>query len=308
MPVGGDMAISLKCVCGARLDIDDSFQGKKIPCPDCNRLLDTNPPLGPPRYTSGWALASLILPLVGMLTLILPITGAVCGFIALRQIKRDPTLGGVRFARAGIILGVNLAILSLTALTLGEFFNLDGMLRVFMAPREYARASGDMYVQGVPPQQETVTFGLRLPNRGWVKVPVKNADDGVDLTLRHYWFDMCAVCFAIVVDPDDDVRMKAIQRFRETKLAKDLHHDPDVPAPSPDQIKTIGESKDTGPRQEFEVDLTLGGIPRVFLFKTWSEKSRLNVVVVGCRKSRFGAAEATLHEMLQLVKLDEVKN
>ena len=83
------MAISLKCVCGARLDIDDSFQGKKIPCPDCNRLLDTNAPVGPPRRTSGWALAALILPLAGMLTFILPVAGIVCGILGLRQIQRD---------------------------------------------------------------------------------------------------------------------------------------------------------------------------------------------------------------------------
>ena len=33
------MAVSLKCGCGARLEIDDKFAGKVIPCPDCQRPL-----------------------------------------------------------------------------------------------------------------------------------------------------------------------------------------------------------------------------------------------------------------------------
>ena len=192
---------------------------------------------------------------------------------------------------------------------MGEFFNLDGMLRVFLSPRDLPPQSTEKFVYGIPPPQESVTFALRLPTRGWIKIPVKNVDEGVDLTLANPWLDMHAVCFAIVIDPDDDARMKAIQRFRETKLAKDLNHDTEtVPAPTPEQIKTIGDSKETGPLQTFEVDLVLGRIPRVFLFRIWNEKSRLNAVVVGCRRTRFDAEETTLHNLLNAVKLDEVKN
>ena len=305
------MAISLKCVCGAVLDIDDRFQGRMIPCPDCNRQLDTRPPLGPPRTTSGWALAAFVLPLVGMLTFVGPVAGIVCGVLGLRQIRLDPTVGGRRFARTGIALGGVFAVLSVLALFLGEFFNLDGMLRVFLTPRELTPQSTDKYVLGTPPLAESVTFALRLPTRGWIKIPVKNVDDGIDLTLANPWFDMQAVCFSIpgFDEKIDDARMKAIQRFLETKLARDLNHDDAAPAfPNPDQIKSLGESPEKGSRQLFEIDLVLGRIPRIFLFRTWWENQRLNAVAVGCRKSRFVSEEETLHKVLDAAKLERVAN
>ena len=303
------MAISLKCVCGAVLDIDDRFLGQKIPCPDCNRLLDTSPPLGPPRITSGWALAAFVLPLVGMLTLVGPVAGVLCGLLGLRQVSRDPTVGGRNFARAGIALGGTFAVLSVLALSMGEFFNLDGMLRVFLTPRDLPVQSTEKYVFGTPPLTETVTFKLRLPTRGWIKLPPKNIEDGVDLTLTNPWFDMQTVCFALDIHDDEDARIKTIQRFLDTKLAKDLNRDAEPPQfPSPDQIKSVGESPDAGQRQLFEVNLVLGRIPRVFLFRIWPEKTRLNAVVVGCRKSRFAGEEETLHKLLDAAKLEDVKN
>jgi uncharacterized protein DUF4190 len=305
------MAISLKCVCGAVLDIDDRFQGTKIPCPDCNRLLDTSPPLGPPKTTSGWALAAFVLPLVGMLTFVGPVAGIVCGILGLRQVRLDPTVGGRNFARAGIALGGVFALLSMMALTMGEFFNLDGMLRVFLTPRDLTPQSADKDVLGTPPLAESWTFALRLPTRGWIKIPVKNVDDGVDLTLANPWLDMQAVCFSIgnVDEKLDDIRMKAIQRFLDTKLVSDLNRGVEAPQfPNPDQIKSTAESPDKGPRQLFEIDLTLGRIPRVFLFRTWWDKARVNAVVVGCRKTRFVSEEETLHKLLDAAKLEKVAN
>ena len=54
------MALSLTCSCGALLEIDDKFAGKIINCPDCNRPLNTAPPVPEPPLTSGFALASLL--------------------------------------------------------------------------------------------------------------------------------------------------------------------------------------------------------------------------------------------------------
>ena len=196
-------------------------------------------------------------------------------------------------------------------MSLGEFFNLDGMLRVFLTPRELVPQSADKYVLGTPPLAESDTFALRPPTRGWIKIPVKNIDDGVDLTLANPWLDMQAVCFSIPGFDEnlDDPRMKAIQRFLETKLARDLNHEDAAPAfPNPDQIKSIGDSPEKGPRQLFEIHLVLGRIPRIFLFRTWWENSRLNAVVVGCRNSRFASEEETLHKLLDAAKLDRVPN
>ena len=304
------MAISLRCVCGAVLEIDDKFLGRKIPCPDCNRILDTNPPAAPPKVTSAWALAALVLPLAGMLTLIGPVAGIVCGMLGLRHIQRDPSVGGRNFARAGIVLGGLFSLLSLFALLAGEFFNLDGFLRVFLAPRDLP-AQKEMYVWGTPTPQESATFALKLPGRGWGKVPIKNSEEGIELILINPWLDLQAICFALAVDAQDDVRIKAIQRFLETGLAKDLNRDPEanLPFPTPEQIKSVGEEGDKGASQFFEVELAPGRIPRVFLFRVFlSDKTRLNVAVVGCRKTRFPRYEEELHKMLESVKVEELKN
>src|SRR5437867_2093555 len=105
------MPISVTCQCGARLEIDEKFLGKEIPCPDCQRPLPTKAPPTPPpldlpshRRKSGLAVMSLALALA------LPVVGAIAaiitGVLALRQIAKQPNkLEGVTFARAGIIVG-----------------------------------------------------------------------------------------------------------------------------------------------------------------------------------------------------------
>ena len=120
------MAISLTCVCGAILEIDDTFRGQRIPCPDCNRLLDTTPPPPPSKATSAWALASVIFSVAGMLTLIGPLVGAACGVVGLREIRSDPKIAGANLARAGIVLGAIFTVVSLWAFLGAEFLGLDG--------------------------------------------------------------------------------------------------------------------------------------------------------------------------------------
>ena len=220
--------------------------GKSLP--RFNRLLDTNPRLGPPRTTGGWALAAPWLPLSAPDLAPLPASSAASsGYVKCAAIhwSAASTSRG-----PGSASGERYALLSVMALTMGEFFNLDGMLRVFLTPRDLPAQSTEKYVLGTPPLQESVTFALRLPTRGWIKIPVKNIEDGVDLTLTNPWFDMQTVCFALDIHDDEDARIKTIQRFLDTKLAKDLNRDAE-PAQFPpfDQIKSVDESPDTGQRQ-----------------------------------------------------------
>src|SRR4051794_647426 len=101
------MAISLTCSCGARLEIDDAFAGKVVPCPDCQRPLKTqaDEPHAEPRDVpvSGLAIASVILALVGGFTVVGSLVAIGLGYLALRQIARAPDkVGGVNLARAGM--------------------------------------------------------------------------------------------------------------------------------------------------------------------------------------------------------------
>lgn len=295
------MAIPQKCVCGAVLEIDDRFRGQKIPCPDCNRLLDTSPPPPPPRTTSAWAVASLIFPLAGMLTLIGPVAGIFCGLAFMRRQRQDPSLGGLAFARAGIGLGAIFTALSFWAILAPEFLGLDGMLRVFLSSRDLRVVAGKR-ARSLPLNNESRVV-VNLPGGGWGQWTSKDTERGELLTLVHPWDDSQIVCFSLLPDKEEDARSKAIQRFLETELVKNLSRTKDVvPAfPEPSQIRPLdGDEKDAN-SQLFRVDLTLAAIPRVFLFRMLPNY----VVVAGTRKSRFSRLEESLKNILDSFQLDK---
>src|SRR4051794_22513638 len=101
------MTISLTCACGVRLEIDDTFAGKTINCPDCQRSITAPRPEPEGLRTSGLALGSLTLALVGAFTVLGTLLAVVLGFLGLQGIRRAPErVTGRGFALAGIGLGI----------------------------------------------------------------------------------------------------------------------------------------------------------------------------------------------------------
>src|SRR5262245_38061771 len=134
------MPISVTCQCGAKLEIDEKFLGKEIPCPDCNRPLPTKPPVAavapPPldlpdyRRTSGLAVLSLTLALVGAFTIVGTIAAIVVGVLALKEIAgKSGKLDGVNFARAGIVVGAVFTFVTIAILISPTAFGIDIILR-----------------------------------------------------------------------------------------------------------------------------------------------------------------------------------
>jgi hypothetical protein len=119
------MTISLTCACGARLEIDETFAGQTINCPDCQRPIKAPRPERPGLRTSGFALTSLILALLGAFTIVGTLLAVVFGALALRDIARRPDeVTGKGFAAAGIALGLLLTAVTGFALTSAELFGL----------------------------------------------------------------------------------------------------------------------------------------------------------------------------------------
>jgi hypothetical protein len=128
--------------CGQHITLDDAWAGKSLNCPACQQLFivpgtpapapapanagvrlshSSAPPPPPPppgprpqaarpgamrqpagaTRTSGLAITSLILSLTGCLSL----GGVICGHLARRQIRRDPSVTGNGLALTGLILG-----------------------------------------------------------------------------------------------------------------------------------------------------------------------------------------------------------
>ena len=289
------MAISLKCVCGAVLQIDDAFVGRPVPCPDCNRVLDTTPPLPPPKTTSGWAVAGLVASLAGMLTLVGPMIGVLCGFLGYRQIQRDPKVGGIQFAKAAMVLGGVFTLLSVFVLLGSDLLGVDGYLRIF------ARAKTLKYANSLTLKSRELTdfrVALKFADRAWGELETRGTDE--DLTLVNLWEDAHLTVFGILADPDEDLRMKAIQRFLDSEVVKRLAPNP-PPFPAEAQIQTIGEPQPKS--QWFKVELPMGDTARVFLFRLFEGRSRINVVVAGTRRTRFGRLEEAFAKILESCEL-----
>jgi DNA-directed RNA polymerase subunit RPC12/RpoP len=118
------MALSLSCSCGAEFEVEDTFAGQGVSCPDCGAAVRA--PLRRPvvRRTSGYALASIILALVGAFTLIGTIAAVVLGIVGLVSVARNrDRVRGAGFALCGVILGVLLTILTGFAAVSGEVFD-----------------------------------------------------------------------------------------------------------------------------------------------------------------------------------------
>jgi len=100
--------------CGQRISCDSELRGREITCPACQTALTVPAPSPkpPPPHTStrmpgerakisGFAVASLV---SSALLSIGCIPGIVCGHIALKRIRRNPSLLGKRLAIAGLLI------------------------------------------------------------------------------------------------------------------------------------------------------------------------------------------------------------
>ena len=117
--------------CGQHLAGDSSYVGQKFPCPSCQTAITMSAPAAPrrvgvvapapivpppmpppasqpilPARTSRMAIASLACSIAGLpFGYLGTIPGIICGSKALRQIKKNPGLGGKGMALAGLITG-----------------------------------------------------------------------------------------------------------------------------------------------------------------------------------------------------------
>jgi hypothetical protein len=119
----------LTCDCGARFEADDSLAGQEVACPECQQPVKVPAREKVAPRTSAYALASLVVALVGAFT---PATlvAVVLGIAGLVSITRHrDRLTGAGFAVAGIVLGMIFGGLTLFAFSTGELFGLGGWMR-----------------------------------------------------------------------------------------------------------------------------------------------------------------------------------
>lgn len=295
------MPIPLTCTCGAKLEIDDKFAGQTIACPDCNKPLFAEPSSPPPTSTSGLAILSLLLALVGAFTIIGTLAAMACGAVAYGKLNRKRTsVGGIRIAQAGMILGAVFTLAALAAYGSRWLFGLDSLVR------QYTWAGKLDF-----PPSLTITkkrfsddrvYLIDRPSHGWGSLKHAGQKQGELLLLYNVREDAQLFWLSETRAPDDDdASMRA--RARDSFLGSDLVR---AVGRLPDHASELAKERDVD-GQEFFIDVTLSGIHRTFMFRLLKDGQYFNVLVGGARAHRFAAMRKALQEAMDSFKPEEAR-
>jgi uncharacterized paraquat-inducible protein A len=123
------MSLSVSCPCGACFEVEESYAGETINCPDCDKPLVVPELEQGPLRTSGFAVASLIVGMVGAFTIVGSLAAIALAGIGLATIARNPErVTGKGYAILGIVVGVLFTGLSLFAYSRGELYGLEKLI------------------------------------------------------------------------------------------------------------------------------------------------------------------------------------
>jgi hypothetical protein len=153
------MPLALSCACGTRFEVDETYAGQAVSCPECQRSVKAPAGARSPLRTSGYALASVVLAWVLMLTFVGPLLAVALGLAALVSIARYPDrVTGRGYAWFGIASGILWSAVSFFALSNAELFD---------AVRERIHA-GDVE-RGGPREivREKEGFAVTRPSERW---------------------------------------------------------------------------------------------------------------------------------------------
>jgi hypothetical protein len=156
------MSLTLDCSCGTRFEVQDSFAGQVVSCPECQAEVQAPGFNNVPRRTSGLALASVILALVGAFTIIFTLLAVLLGACALVSIRRQPErLAGAGYAMFGMVAGLALTVLSAFLYSNVELLPIDGFLEAGVVSSQ-VDYTGDREVS-----RPTKKFAITRPSPRW---------------------------------------------------------------------------------------------------------------------------------------------
>jgi hypothetical protein len=300
------MAISVTCSCGARLEIDDKFAGKAIPCPDCQRPLNTHVQVEAPQVlaVSGLAITSLVLALVGSFTIVGSLAAVGVGYLGLRQIARAPDrIGGLNFARAGMILGGACTLAMLAALMSSSAFGIDSLLREFRhaAELDYKTELGGQLI--IKQSNRDHDFVIQRPSSAWGSLKAKGEARDL-LTLVNLREDAQLAVLPLVAEDEASALDKAVECFRQSDLFRNLSKPSDARAQSPEpEARKVADSKD------LTLDVRLGGYERTVLLRVVKiqKGGDIFLLVAGARKGRFAGLVEEFRRSFDSFKVQEEK-
>ncbi len=172
------MSLALSCSCGARFEVEETFAGQTVSCPDCQSAVQAPILTRSPLRTSGYAIASVVAALVLACTGVGTLLAVVLGIVALVSIHRHrDQIAGTGYAIFGVTAGVVFTGVFVLAITRGEPFGADRLREQLMGsqvdrggPLEIIRRQ-DGFAITRPSQKWGVSrehrFNLLLMNLSW---------------------------------------------------------------------------------------------------------------------------------------------
>src|SRR5262245_22290120 len=155
------MPLSITCDCGARFDVDDLLVDQEVPCPECTEPVKVTGQAAAPR-NSLWALAALVIALVGGLVPGGGLLAMLVGLIALLAIlRRRKHLTGTWIALTAIGLGFFGSAVTAALLIKPDLLPVGDWLRERALAGQFD-SSGEMVVA-----TKTSEATLTRPNRDW---------------------------------------------------------------------------------------------------------------------------------------------
>jgi len=293
------MSLPLSCACGARFEVEEAFSGQSVACPECQQSIKV-PLAGKARLrTSGYALASVVLALVGMFTIVLSAIAVVLGFIGLTSIARHrDQVTGTGYAVFGILLGVIFTGVTLFGITREEIFDQF---------REKVRANEADYSGAMEIVRPQEGFAITRPSPRWGVWRDANEDQG--LVLVNVGKDAYVQVLGQFARPDETIdgcMDDFIARLREPN------------AIAPNHKKMAGETTavhvheskrlpdvDGMQALEVRVDLRQAGIPLTYVIQVRKRVGRTRAYVLSCwaHRRRFARAQPEMRQAIASFRL-----
>lgn len=303
----------LTCACGTRFEVDESLAGQEVLCPECQQPLRAPAVERPPQLTSAWALASVLLSLLGAFTVVGTLAAIVLGLIALVSISRNRLrLAGAGFAVLGICLGVLFTVLTLVALNAGDLFGLETWLRQRTMTAKVDTSGPMEIVSG------SKRFAITRPSEKWGRVQDDQSDDAavsefqnnLDLLLMQIGHHAFIDVRALEGGPFQTLEQAEAEILTEFDIQRRPRNafDDDFDQRRLRAVKSHGsnrlDDKDGMAGRELKVEATCGGKPWRFLIRLYRRgNGRIYVVRAYAPQKRFQSFRAELQTALDSFRI-----
>jgi hypothetical protein len=269
----------ITCACGTRFEVDDSLAGQEVLCPECQQPIQAPALQRLPRVTSGWALASVLLALIGAFTVVGTIIAILLGIIALVSISRHrDCVAGTGFAVLGIGMGLLFSVLTIVALNATDMFGLESWMRERTMAQKLDTSGPMEIVRGIK------GFAISRPTEKWGQVPGNDSDDpavgglqnNLDLLLMHMalhaFIDVRMLPLA-AFQTLDQCESEILSELEIHRQARNPFEDDDDDFHPAGRVRRLGQrrldAKDGMEGREIEVEVRCAGKPWHFLIRLY---------------------------------------